>query len=236
MTELATIADAATRCVLCPRLRSRSPARFYHRANVCDSCRAHLRALVCEVADCYALLPDSLERGGSGGQKVRGGEVEAALPFREDVWDLLLPVRRIPIRAFLTDQIGYSSVATVLDSWADDWCDHRGKGEVGPVSDVVTMVGWMVERVEWACDQHPAVDEFAGEIRDLVSALRRYVGRDQPRPQPCVGVPCRRCDLKTLARLADGSGDIECQNPACRTLYRPDEYQRWTRLVAAAAV
>lgn len=245
MTDIQALFDAADEltdsrqhdahtCVLCVQLRPKSKPRVYYQAQACGGCRGILRDTLAEIPESYALLPDSLERGGGVGERIRGGEVEAAMPFREDVWDLLQPVRYPPIRAFLADQIGFLSVATVLHGWTRDWCDIRGKGENGPVSDVVAMVGWMVERTEWACDEHPAVDEFAAEIRTLSDELKRLVGDAIRRPQRCKGVPCRRCDLMTLARLADGSGDVECQNGNCKTIYRADEYDRWTRLVAAA--
>ncbi len=224
------------RCVVCPQLHSRAP-RHYERAQVCEPCRARLAQTLTDIGRGHGDLPQHLERGAGFGQYVRGGEVEAPLPFREDVWDLLLPVRPTPNVVGLDDllcQIGHVSVATLLDSWIRDWCHLRGKSERGRPGYVSAMVVWLGNRLEWACDHHPAVDEFASEINGLWSVMRRYVGVDEPRPTPCRGVPCRRCDLKTLARLADGSGDVECQNAACRTVYRADEYTRWVRLVAAA--
>jgi hypothetical protein len=232
------------RCVVCPQLRAGRTPRHYHQPHVCEGCRLHLGRILTDIADCYTDLPGHLERGVGWGQFVRGGEVEAPLPFREDVWDLLLPVQRHAVvtnartaedrREDLLCQVGYLSVATVLYGWVDDWCHTRGKREIGPGTEVRTMAVWFTDRLDWACTDHPAVDEFAHEMNTLLRAIRRYVGRDEPKAEPCIGVPCRRCDLKSLARLADGSGDIECQNAACRTVYRPAEYTRWVRLLAAA--
>jgi hypothetical protein len=76
--------------------------------------------------------------------------------------------------------------------------------------------------------------EFYDEIRYLHSRLWREAGRSEARPELCVGVPCRRCDLLCLWKTTDGSGDVECHNPDCRTVYRPDDYLKWVALVAAA--
>jgi hypothetical protein len=217
-------------CVACPQLHNHQP-RHYDRAQVCERCRLHLADMLATIPDLYGALPEHLERGTGTWERVTGGDIAPRLPFVEDVWDLLLPVRP-PIAG--RDQIGYLSVATVVTTWTRDWATYRDKRELGDVATVDAHVAWLSVRLEWACDHHPAVDEFATELRTLTAALRRYAGTQTPRPQPCSGVPCRRCDWLSLARLADGSGDVECQNPACRTIYRADEYQRWTRLVAAA--
>jgi hypothetical protein len=217
-------------CLTCPHLHHNKP-RIYARAQVCDRCRLHLADMLTAVPDLYHRLPEHLERGTSVWERVSGGDTEAPLPFVEDVWDLLLPYR-----AKLTgeDQVGYLSVITVVTTWTRDWATYRAKRELGAVVTVTDHVRWLADRLDWACDDHPAVDEFAAELRTLTRAMRRHVGPETSRPQPCVGVPCRRCDWKSLARLADGSGDVECQNPACRTIYRPAEYTRWVGLLAAA--
>jgi hypothetical protein len=217
-------------CLTCPHLHGHKP-RVYNRAQVCDRCRQHLADMLVGIPGLYAQLPEHLERGTSIWERVSGGEPEAALPFVEDVWDLLLPLRR-PLAG--RDQIGYLSVITVVTTWTRDWADHRGKRELAALATVGGHTRWLVDRIDWACDDHPAIDEFAAELRALTRAMRRYVGPETSRPQPCIGVPCRRCDQKALARLADGSGDVECQNPACRTIYRPAEYTRWIGLLAAA--
>lgn len=223
-------------CVVCPPLHrctdhpcEHNP-RVYARAQVCDHCRLHLAELLAGVPALHDALPDHLERGTGRWVKVSGGDTEEPLPFVEDVWDLLTAKR--PLSG--PDQIGYLSVRTTMHGWVRDWAETRGKRELGALVTVDAHVVWLADRLDWACDDHPAVDEFAAELASLHRTLRRYIGPETSRPQPCVGVPCRRCDLKSLARLADGSGDVECQNPACRTIYRPDEYTRWTKLLAAA--
>lgn len=245
MTDLTTLtdaADAAHQCIACPQLHGNKP-RLFMRAQVCDRCRTHLADLLAAVPDLYARLPEHLERSTGVWERVSGGDVTAALPFVEDVWDLLLGYRSPAVtlsktpedrREDMLCQVGYLSVITVVTTWTRDWATHRRKRELAALATVEDHTRWLTDRLDWACADHPAVDEFAADLRALTRAMRRYIGPETSRPQPCVGVPCRRCDWKSLARLADGSGDVECQNPACRTIYRPDEYTRWVGLLAAA--
>jgi hypothetical protein len=65
----------------------------------------------------------------------------------------------------------------------------------------------------------------------LRSSLRAAAGQTEPKPEPCEGVPCRRCDLITLYRQP--GGDITCINPDCQAILRDDEYREWVKQVAA---
>jgi hypothetical protein len=221
------------RCVVCPQLRLGEP-RHYERAHVCEGCRVRLAALLVEVRDNTALLPRELMPGASHEQRVSGSR-EAPLPFRVDALDLLMPAHAGTVHDVLGDQTGYLSVATVLDAWARDWCEVRDRGERRPLPVVVELVVWLGNRTEWACDRHPAVDEYAAELYELAGTLRAIVEPGPRPPERCKGVPCRVCDLLCLYRVTDGTGDVECKNPACRTVYRADEYHRWVALVAASA-
>jgi hypothetical protein len=218
-------------CAICQR-------RHYERAHVCEPDRHWLDELLGEIANLYTDLPYALQPTGNTGQRVTGSRTPP-LPLRVDILDLTLPAnqgaRALYARGLLgldEDQTGTLSVATILDTNVRDWLTHTPGHRPHPT--VPALAHWLRVRVTWACDHHPAVDEFASEMRELASALRRATGRTPLRPQPCEGVPCRRCDLLTLVRLADGSGDIECANPDCRLVLRADEYQVWCRLSAAA--
>jgi len=221
------------------RLCLLDPRHHYQRAHVCDHCRTWLGELLADIATLYAQIPDALTHGtGSGGQRV-SGSFEPPLPLRVDILDLTLPAnqgaRRLCARGYLgldDDQVGTLSASTILDTWARDWLTYDIPGHL-PRPTVPILVAWLRVRVEDACNVHPGIDEFAGEMRDLRDALRRATGGATIRPQRCDGVPCRRCDLLTLVRLADGSGDIECANPECRAIMRPQDYATWVALVAA---
>jgi len=140
-------------------------------------------------------------------------------------------------RVYADDQTGEVPPAVLLDSWARDWqtIPHVGLGEFLPPPTVELLCAWLLARLGLALRHHPAMAEFYEEIASLHGRLWGEAGRSEARPELCVGVPCRRCDLLSLWRNADGSNDVECHNPDCRTMYRADEYRRWVSLVAAAA-
>lgn len=223
-------------CLLCPILRPNRRGR-HSESNACEDCRTLLAAIPREIADADALLDQLLEPGRGPATEVRPPSPDPRLPFAIDVWDLSQPLRTITInKASVEDQIGHLPVAVQLDSWVRDWIDLRELDENGPRPNVRDLANWLAVRTEWACDEHPAIDEYAQEMRSLRSVLVGLVGvvKEDAKPVPIRGVPCRRCDRMTLAKLSDGSGEVECQDPSCRTIYRPDEYERWVKLVAAA--
>lgn len=128
------------------------------------------------------------------------------------------------------DQIGNLSAATVLDQWVRDIRDTLFPDQHLPPAVVDELVAWLRNRLQDVCDRHPAVVEFAEEIRSLRSALRSAAGGTEAKPERCDGVPCRRCDLMTLYRHADR---VECINPDCMSILLEDEYLAWVKTLAA---
>lgn len=139
---------------------------------------------------------------------------------------------RQPLYTTARDQIGYPSVATVLGSWVRDWHETRAMGESVPVPTVPVLARWLRDRLDWACDRHPAVDDFVAQLRALRQALRVACRDFPPRPEHCQGVPCKRCDLLSLYRATDGSGRVECTTADCGAILTATEYEDWTRLLA----
>lgn len=121
------------------------------------------------------------------------------------------------------DQVGEPSVPAVLDSWATDWQSYEWS--TLPVPTVPALAGWLKARLEWACDEHPAIGDFAAELAGLVARIRPLA----PRAELKRGVPCRECDKVTLYRWP-GSDYVECGS--CPVLMTPEEYDRWIQLIA----
>lgn len=215
-------------CVICRR-------RFPRDGYVCEGDRTWLHTAMVEIPKLYGRLPASLAAGGNAAEKVSGSR-EAPLPLRVDVLDLMLPSDLDPLvpdvrgTVYIDDQAGRVSVATVLDGWVRDWCEVRESGEGLPVPTVAVLAGWLDVRLDWACDDHPAIDEFAKEIRDLLAAMRAAVGESGDKmvlgPCPAMG------DRGPCGATLSGSpwlDVVEC--PRCRT--------RWDRrqwLVLGAAI
>lgn len=220
-------------CVVCPQLRPQSTVRLFDRPQVCGGCRLRLNATLTDLEAAYAEL-DPLILVTTVGR--RTGAPGSRTLLRLDVFDATLPASIAVVHDEHHDQVGGPSVASVLYSWARDWTETRTMGEGYPTDPTVpNLVDWLGKRLDWACDRHRAIDDFAAELSYLCRSVRRMAGLTEPGPERCVGVPCRRCDLMTLARLADGSGEVECFNDDCRQVYHPKDYETWVRLLAAAA-
>ena len=171
------------------------------------------------------------------------GSRERPLPINASTADLQAPAK-VPSLAPSTrrpgeaptgwpeDQIGHLSVATILDGWARDWRDTLFPGQHLPPAQVDELAAWLRVRLADACDQHPAITEFADELKTLRGTLRVMAGETEPQPERCDGVPCRRCDMRMLFRRTDASGDVDCVNPDCRAAYRANEYQDWVKELA----
>ena len=196
--------------------------RPYDRAQVCNGCRLWLARTLADIVTLYALLPAQLAPTRAQGQRVSGSR-EAPLPLRVDPLDLTMPARTGTVHDMYGDQTGHISVASRLDSWVQDWAITRGKSERLPDPTVVELGRWLLIRVDEACDDHPAVDEFAGEMRRLHSALRATVGirSDRVYVGPCPVTDDKGTCGATLT--ADPYLDI-IRCPRCDTMWSRDKW------------
>jgi hypothetical protein len=230
-------------CLICQR----RPGR------VCDADRSWLTGKLNAIPRLYAdmladpppttgrdpitqRLPAGPKAGVSNAPRVSGTS-EGRVPARLTVVDLSLPARGEGIydptgmQGRWQDQIGHVSVASVLDLWVRDWRELRDRGERLPEPTVAGLCVWLGNRLDWACDQHPAVDEFASEIRTLAATLVGVLGLIETDDYK-IGIPCRGCDMLTLYQR-NGSEVIECTS--CAQLLSGEEYERWTGLLADRA-
>lgn len=177
--------------------------------------------------------------GESRRPRVSGSTPEPPAPTPLGALDLTLPAREASRALYARgqlgldpDQVGTLSAATILDTWVRDWRGTLWPDHTLPVPTVAALVGWLRLRVEDACDQHPAVDDFAAEIRELRGSLRGALGDvdAQPETDQFEGVACRRCDLRGVLLRRPGDIYIECGN--CGLLYSDDEYEAWRNQLA----
>jgi hypothetical protein len=182
------------------------------------------------VAD---LLPAGPVRGLSRQPRVSGSK-EPPAPTSVDRIDLTLPARQGSVALWARaefgqdpDQDGILSVATILDCWVRDWREALWPDHSLPAPTVPELARWLRNRVEDACDQHPAIDEFAAEMKDVRYALRRELGETeaQPETEPYKGVACQKCDLRGVLMRKPGQDYIECKN--CGMLMTGPEYEYW---------
>lgn len=201
-------------CCICQR-------RPYHHAQACGGCRQRIASHLLEIRELIQILPAALDRQ------------------HLDIIDLTHPSRGgagpTTIHDPRKDQTGKIAVAARLDSWAQDWITTLPNiGQHLPPPTIPELVRWLYTRAMTACDQHPAVDEFARELRQMIAEMRTAI--DHNLAPVRYQAPCPYCETKTLRR-DPGADWIECKGstkgePGCGRLWGQDEY----RLLARAAI
>jgi len=204
-------------CVCCQHREAEWP-------RVCNGDRQRLRDTLRQIVELYAELPAALEPGRGGGPRVSGSR-EAPLPLRLAALDMLGPGTPSVSDRF-ADQVGELPPAVLLDQWVRDWVDARDQAEHVPPPVVAGLVTWLLNRLDWACDDHPAIDEFAQEITKLHRGLVTVLGQSEGKY--FIGFcPTQREDGQRCGKAltADPWIDrIAC--PRCRTEW-PREKWKW---------
>jgi hypothetical protein len=210
-------------CVACAVLSpARERPRHYDRPNVCDGCRRRLALTLAELPGLCEALPAAypkLQRPQINGSRIRSTP-QASEPINWWPFDLASPAdprkRELAARVALgTDpeaewQDGVLSVATELDGMVRDWLTYR-PDEHEPALTVESLCRWLSHRLEWACERHPAVDEFAGDLVELARAVR-----SAGRVDSGVGTFVGRCPTE----LRDGS---RCGRPLRVDMVKTDD-------------
>jgi hypothetical protein len=197
------------------------------RPQTCLACLADIRRELGSIVDLYALLPGfmvGLAYGEPGKPRSDGGASDAALPGG-DFLVLLAGGSRGMAHVWDDESVEVAgdpkSVAFELGRWEDDWRLTRGEPAAEVEGTVSSAVAYLMPRMGWAADQHPAFDEFAADIRRLLSRLRTATATDD---RPETGAPCFDCHA-TLVRVwtKDGlSDDWRC--PRCGATYDSARY------------
>lgn len=162
----------AKTCVIC----TRRPPEW---SLCCAGCTQRMRHNLLALVDEYALL--DARPGASTGQRVSGTRT-APLPLRLDVLNLVGP-GSATVTDPHADQTGDLPTLVWLEQWVDDWRDVRGQGEHRPDPIITGLVSWLLRRLDWAADEHPAIDEFARELGKQLGALRAANRTDEPKPE-----------------------------------------------------
>jgi hypothetical protein len=189
------------------------------------------------MADPAANLWPAGPTNGQSSQPRVGGSALPSVPIRIDPTDLLAPARPaslvvVDVGLYASDQVGHLAVATELEFWARDWAGQRR--ERSPMPTVRVLARWLLDRLDWACAEHPALDEFATKLGQLRNTLTAACGAFDPLPTP-VDRPCPACGWWALSRPPDGAY-IECGH--CSRVLTDEDYRdhledviktNWTR-------
>lgn len=198
------------------------------RPLTCLPCLADVRRSLAALVDLYALLPAAM-MGGAYGEpsKPRSDGGEPAFPGGDAL--VMLAGGSRGLEQLRSDDPepeipgDPESVAFELGRWEDDWRLTRGEPAATGVGTVAGAAGYLEVRMGWAADRHLAFDEFAGDVRRLLSRLRTATATDD---RPEVGAPCFEGDCGgTLHRAWTETGlseDWSC--PRCRRVYEPAAY------------
>jgi hypothetical protein len=188
-----------TTCTICRYpTDDRDPVRH-------QRCAERLTADLRAIPGHYALMGAVLAPGTAGGGAHVSGTRTAPLPVR---------LEPLSLRA-------KGGMVTMMASWEAEWRDLRGMtaAERGiSERDLAAIVLWLRAHLPWAIESHPAVEEFAGELRDILHQCRMAAGvlPKMTRIGDCPNVVDGEEDECGVALYADPRGDaIRCRR--CRS-------------------
>lgn len=147
-----------THCTICrrPTDSDRDPVRH-------QRCATRLGENLRDIPAHYALMGAVLAPGTSSAAARVSGTRTAPLPVR---------LEPLNLRA-------RGGIITILATWEADWRETRGLTPATrglSATDLSAIVLWLRAHLPWAITEHPAVDEFAAEIRDLLHQCRAVAG------------------------------------------------------------
>ena len=146
---------------------------------ICTRCADRIRRDLDALVDAWAATENPAFPGGSSGD---GRAKSSPLPGGTDWMDFRQGA----------DLFG------ILGTWVRDWCDvYALKGP--KYSDLTSITGWLRAHLPHAANSHPAIDDFADEVRKLAQRARRLAGEVPDRGQR---VPCPTDDCGRVLRYA----------------------------------
>lgn len=151
---------SAILCLCCAVLRPKGRPHLPRTPHVCDTCRDRLSTDLVALPDTYAQVDADPVRGIS---EIRSRAYESKPPLNIAALSITGPGADTPLAR--------------LDSWAQDWAGMLDQALPGAT--VYELCGWLSARLPWACDHHPAIDEFAQDVRDITGQLRMFAGRER---------------------------------------------------------
>lgn len=161
-----------------------------------DGCVDRVRQNLLALPGLYRQLATALTPGRRGGGG-RSGTRTAPLPCNEDALSLR----------------SRGGIEGVLATWSADLCDREGwtLTEYGTVEAAVDgYAELLVTNLLAMCDGHPAVKEFADELRQIVGQAQRVITGEKPPRKIPVACPCGqilRITLDTAGARCPGCGE-----------------------------
>lgn len=199
-------------CTICQRATERM---------ACQRCETIMRQQLSHIVEYQALAEDNLIPG-------RGGDGRAT-------------ERTLGINVAALDTVGAFDAIAVLESWERIWREDYGLTPYGPASAerqptaAATLVGIVNFLQSWlskSCSEHPAIDEFAAELRNLHRASQQAAGQTS---RAAWRVTCPtdledgECGTRLRVSGEDFGGHVTCRS--CSTTW---PVERLLRVVASS--
>ena len=190
-------------------------------AGACGSCESRIRQQLNDIVEFQALASQNLipGRGGDG----RGSE------------------RSLGVNIQALDLVGGFDPIAVLESWERVWRQDFSLTPYGPASasrpqspigTLVGIVGFLQSWLSKACQQHPAISEFAFEVRSLHRSCKAAAGQSD-RAGWRVTCPTDaddgECGSVLVVRSEDFGGEVSCRS--CKVTW---PVERLLRVVASS--
>jgi hypothetical protein len=117
-------------------------------------------------------------------------------------------------------------------TWAQAEAYRRWREHTRPHRQTAAVLDFLTRWHRWLTSQ-PWADSYAQELHDVWQRAKTLTGEWNPRPEPCDGVTCPRCDAKTIYRNPGQDGRRCDPHAGGCGLYLDDTgYERWTGLSA----
>jgi hypothetical protein len=186
------------RCVICPRqLLDHEAGRF-----ICTPCEQRIDSDLRKIAGpsgLYARLCLRIQPGQSGSGPAVSGT----------------PGRGAPVNLEILNLTANGGIVSTLETWVEDWSTYGLgiQGDGGRLQYRVDQAAGTLRRnLTRAASRHPALDECAREIAQIVRQAQAIItGEKKPIPIP-VACPCG-----TVTSITLNSDGFECRT--CQTEY-----------------
>lgn len=109
----------------------------------------------------------------------------------------------------------------LLASWEDSWrvaLGHPG----GPRPTMPAVTGYLHQHLTWAAQRHPAIDDFAREVRQCRARLEDVLSAGER--DDTVAAPCFDCGGQLVRRVTDAGRQDRYQCRRCHRDYNVASY------------